>query len=105
MCVKDQDTDNMRFMFFYFAIMFNSLSLPMIFAKVEIDEEHLELYPYCGKLFGHKKPITKSRIVNSRESEIQYPWVVFLKSSWKVITRHRFLPVTGICSGTAIGVK
>ena len=92
-------------MFFYFGIMVNSLSLSMIIAEVNLDEEHLELYPYCGKLFGHKKPITKSRIVNSRESETQYPWVVYLKSSWKVTTRYSLLPVHGICSGTAIGVK
>ena len=77
----------------------------MIFAKVDLDEEHLELYPYCGKLFGHKKPITKSRIVNSRESEIHYPWVVYIKSFWKVTTRHGILPAHGICSGTVIGEK
>ena len=55
--------------------------LHRIAAEVELDKEHLELYPFCGKLFGYEWHDATSRVVNSEESEIQYPWVVYLKHS------------------------
>ena len=82
------------------------LSLRLIFGKVKLDEEHLELYPFCGKLFGYQWHDAKSRIVNSIESETQYPWVVLIRSYWKVKTRRdEVLPTTGNCGGTVIGWK
>ena len=44
------------------------LSLRKIFAEVKLDDEHLELYPFCGKLFGYQWHDAKSRIVNSIEN-------------------------------------
>ena len=37
------------------------------------------MYPYCGKLFGYEWHDATSRIVNSVESEKQYPWVVLVE--------------------------
>ena len=85
------------------------LLLRQIFAEVKLDDEHLELYPYCGKLFGYQSLVdndAKSRVVNSIESKTQYPWVVFHKSFWKLATRHGILPAKNrLCSGTVIGER
>ena len=45
----------------------------------KIDKKHLELYPYCGKMFWYNHEATTSRVVNSRESPKQYPWVVHVR--------------------------
>ena len=63
---------------FSFIILTTDLLLRPIFAEVKLDDQHLELYPYCGKLFGHAKHDGTSRVVNSKDSEIQYPWVVLV---------------------------
>ena len=90
----------------HFIILVTDLSLRPIFAQVKLDDEHLELYPYCGKLFGYQGYDAKSRVVNSKESETQYPWIVFLKSFWKLRTIHGILPAKNrLCSGTVIGER
>ena len=73
-----------------------------ISAAVEIDKEHLDIYPFCGKLFGYERHDASSRIVNSKESEIQYPWVVYLQHSFLTTDAHQVLKV---CSGTVIGER
>ena len=73
-----------------------------ICAAVELDKEHLDIYPFCGKLFGYEKHDASSRIVNSKESEIQYPWVVYLQHSFLTTDAHQVLKV---CSGTVIGER
>ena len=45
------------------------LSLRPIISKIKVDDEHLELYPFCGKLFGHQWHDARSRIVNSIEGK------------------------------------
>ena len=68
----------------------------------DIDQDHLKLYPYCGKLYGYAPNIVRSRVVNSKNSQTQYPWVVFIRTqlfkkdkTWKRI----------LCSGTVITEK
>ena len=71
---------------------------------MELDKEHLKLYPYCGKLFGYARHDAKSRVVNSRESKIQYPWVVYIERISMVV--YKDLPESSQdsrCSGTIIG--
>ena len=77
-----------------------------ISADVELDREHLDIYPFCGKLFGYEWHDATSRVVNSKESDTQYPWVVFLKHSF--LTKgdgSRIFIITKSCSGTVIGEK
>ena len=77
-----------------------------ISADIEFDKEHLEMYPFCGKLFGYEWHEATSRVVNSKESDTQYPWVVFLKHSF--LTKgdgSRIFIITKSCSGTVIGEK
>ena len=76
-----------------------------IFAEVELDKQHLEIYPFCGKLFGYEWQGAKSRIVNSKESEIQYPWVVLLKKSFLTKGVKNRIIANKYCSGTVIGEK
>ena len=73
-----------------------------ISADIEFDKEHLDIYPFCGKLFGYEWHDASSRIVNSKESEIQYPWVVFQQHSFLTTDAHQVLKV---CSGTVIGER
>ena len=78
-----------------------------ISADVELDKEHLELYPFCGKLFGYEWHDATSRVVNSKESEIQYPWVVYLRHSILVkdISSDNTRKIKKMCSGTVIGER
>ena len=78
------------------------ITLPRLDADDDIDKDHLKMYPYCGKLYGHDSNVEKSRIVNSRDSQTQYPWVVYLiiRSLKKDYSWH----VTA-CSGTVITEK
>ena len=84
-----------------------------LLSNVKLDKEHLAQYPYCGKLFGHRTPMPTSRVVNSRASELQYPWVVLVKRRYIVIEEdeigitddvEEFDQITE-CSGTVIGEK
>ena len=78
-------------------------------STIGVDPEHLKLYPYCGKLFGYEWHDARSRTVNSRESQIQYPWVVYVKR----VCRLEFTDGSGRtggmyrsgCSGTIISNK
>lgn len=75
-----------------------------VFAKVGLDQEHLSLYPYCGKLFGYEFPAPTSRVVNSKESDIQYPWAVLVDRKYKLrnqITDERY-NAGELCGGTVI---
>ena len=68
----------------------------------DIDQDHLKLYPYCGKLFGYASNAVKSRVVNSKDSQTQYPWVVllYIKRRKKDYTWEE-----EECSGTVITEK
>ena len=91
--------DDLKFVIIYI--------LHRISAEVKLDKEHLEMYPFCGKLFGYEWHDATSRVVNSEESEIQYPWVVYLKHSIlvkDVISGNTRL-ISKKCSGTVIGER
>ena len=85
--------DDLRFVMIYI--------LHRISAEVGLDKEHLDMYPFCGKLFGYEWHDATSRVVNSKESEIQYPWVVYLKHSILVkdIISDETRLITKKCSG------
>ena len=74
-----------------------------------MDQEHQSMYPYCGKLFGHAKHDGESRVVNSKDSEIQYPWVVLVMQEHMGVfeengnTEEKMIIAT--CGGTVIGDK
>ena len=78
-----------------------------ISAEVGLDKEHLGMYPFCGKLFGYEWHDATSRVVNSKESEIQYPWVVYLKHTFLVkdIISDNMRLIAKKCSGTVIGER
>ena len=44
-----------------------------------IDKEHLKRFPNCGKM----PRMSSSRIINSKEAEVHYPWVVQVRRYWK----------------------
>ena len=87
--------------------------IPLAFCNVNLDQEHLSMYPYCGKLFGYEWHDASSRVVNSRESEIQYPWVVLMTRSYKGMSyvgnkpyrRIKERSMEAACSGTVIADK
>ena len=66
---------------FYVKIIVMTISIisKELHANGSIDEEHLKMYPYCGKLFGYESKGGSSRITNSRDSQRQYPWVVLVE--------------------------
>ena len=69
-----------------------------------LDKEHLKLYPYCGRIFGHESSYSKSRIVNSgddTENEL-FPWVVYISHKCRNILNDFDF---GTCSGTVITYK
>ena len=56
-----------------------------------IDEEHMKIYPNCGIM----PTISGSRIINSQEAKVHYPWIVLVIRYWKgTYTAH--------CGGTII---
>ena len=86
------------------SIIIGSCVSPSTQSNDQIDKEHLKLYPYCGKMFGHDQKSTSSRVVNSKESEKYYPWVVLVvrKRRNKIFLeddKHER------CSGTVIAYK
>ena len=62
-----------------------------------------------GKLFGYAWHDATSRVVNSRDSETQYPWVVLVMRSYKAVyeKNDKVEELIGdmYCSGTVIGDK
>ena len=44
-----------------------------------IDKEHLKRFPNCGKM----PQMSSSRIINSKEAKVHYPWVVQVRRYWK----------------------
>ena len=81
----------------------------MTSARIELDQEHQSIYPYCGKLFGYEWHDATGRVVNSKDSETQYPWVVFVVREYKVVYDEngniKEIIEDGICGGTVIGNK
>ena len=78
----------------------------IVFSNDQVDEEHLNLYPYCGRLFGYRSQggKAKSRVVNSEDSNEHelYPWVVYLEQRYlHKGNKHVF----SYCSGTVIAYK
>ena len=79
-------------------------------SAIELDLEHQSLYPYCGNLFGYEWHDASSRVVNSLESEIQYPWVVLIIRNHKALLKdtdniEETVMEEFMCSGTVIGDK
>ena len=65
-----------------------------------IDEEHLELYPYCGQMkTKNTDDGTNARIINSKESSESYRWVVRVRR--KSLLKTRKMRATS-CTGTVI---
>ena len=91
-----------------YALLFCYISCLAI-ATIELDQKHLSMYPYCGKLFGYEWHDATSRVVNSRDSETQYPWVVLVMRSYKAVYEKNGkveeLIEDKYCSGTVIGDK
>ena len=71
-----------------------------------VDNEHLNVYPYCGRLFGYrsKNDMPTSRVVNSEDSKEHelYPWVVYLKLKFR---DKKYREKDSMCSGTVIAYK
>ena len=91
---------------FCFILVAHYISL-LVFAKVVLDKDHLAEYPNCGKMYGYSTPRATSRVVNSKDSKFQYPWVVFVVGKVLYVTKHKdgtkeesFYNPT--CSGTVI---
>ena len=61
-----------------------------------IDESHEKLFPYCGRL----PKIPASRIMNGKEANVHYPWVVMVLRYYK--GRKVGGKVGGTCGGTII---
>ena len=91
-----------------YALLFCYISCLAI-ATIELDQKHLSMYPYCGKLFGYEWHDATSRVVNSKNSETQYPWVVFVMRNYKVVSdkngNTEETMEEKICGGTVIGDK
>ena len=60
-----------------------------------IDKFHEKLFPNCGRL----PMIAASRIINSKEASVHYPWVVMVLRYFKGIKVGR---KAGLCGGTII---
>ena len=87
-------------------LLFSDYISQAVSLNMELDKEHLKLYPYCGKLFGYERHDARSRVVNSGESKTQYPWVVYVERTSMVV--YKGLPESfqdSSCSGTIIGNK
>ena len=57
-------------------------------AKVVLDKDHIAEYPNCGRMYGYSKPSETSRVVNSKDSKFQYPWVVLIVGRVLYVTKH-----------------
>ena len=89
---------------FYFI---TTICIPKIVSSNDqVDEEHLNLYPYCGRVFCYHSQgdDAKSRIVNSEDSNDHelHPWVVYVEQRYMhKNNKHTF----SYCSGTVIAYK
>ena len=72
-------------------------------ANTEIDQDHLTLYPYCGRLSGEDPMAASSRITNSRDSRREYPWVVYVKRMNVRKAKKKLGKL--ICSGSVITTR
>ena len=58
-------------------------------ANVVLDKDHIAEYPNCGRMYSYSKPSATSRVVNSKDSKFQYPWVVLIVGRVLYVTnRH-----------------
>ena len=62
-----------------------------------INEWHKKLFPNCGRLPDAKpsSKIATSRIINGKEANVHYPWVV-------LVLRYYKGKILGSCGGTII---
>ena len=52
----------------------------LLVSQVEVDQRHLQMYPYCGRNLKLGQTTTSSaRIVNSKDAKWEYPWVVLVE--------------------------
>ena len=95
----------LNFFIFHFVIMVYILK--SAFCNHYFDEEHRNMYPYCGRLFGYRSDErkAKSRVVNSEDSKEHelYPWVVYLKL--KHLQKDLQTIAVSACMGTIIAYK
>ena len=93
--------------FFICHFVINVYILKSAFCNHYFDEEHRNMYPYCGRLFGYRsdKGAAKSRVVNSEDSKDHelYPWVVYLKRKY-LKKDSKYLSISA-CTGTIIAYK
>ena len=71
-------TINMIVKWIYLGLMFLML-FPVAIKTTAIDKEHLKRFPNCGKM----PQMSSSRIINSKEAKVHYPWVVQVRRYWK----------------------
>ena len=95
----------LNFLICYFVIMVHILR--SAFCNHYFDEDHQNVYPYCGRLFGYRSDegVAKSRVVNSEDSKDHelYPWVVFLIH--KYLQKDSKTTATEVCTGAIIAYK
>ena len=68
-------------------------------ANTEIDQRHLKLYPFCGRFPNSDDVFASSRVVNSRDSDKTYPWVVGITR--RNINKNMQMEMS-TCSGSVI---
>ena len=72
-------TKKYPYLLFWMMLLTHSFTLSLA-ANVEIDQNHLSMYPYCGrKAKSDQATGSSGRVVNSRDAQTEYPWVVFVE--------------------------
>ena len=67
-----------------------------------IDEEHLKLYPYCGKMTTKNPSGATTRVANSEASKESYRWAVRVTKKTLQNTKPIASMFESLCSGTII---
>ena len=76
-------------------------------ADPEIDKEHMNLFPTCGKM----SKTASHRLTNTEESKIHYPWVIKVLRYWrkkaatngeKLVHGEEWWEKIGKCGGTIL---
>ena len=70
-----------------------------IASKDDIDEDHYNMFPYCGSM-SKQESQTKSRAINAENATENYRWVAFLKREYTETASGK--TEVDICSGTII---
>ena len=63
--------------------------------NLELDQDHLAKYPYCGSMYSYVKAKNSGRSVNTEPAIEHYRWVVFIRRD-----RKPKIPVQ--CTGSII---